>query len=838
MAFQFGSIFSRFDLDTKPLLKNLKSAGSRVATFTRDVGRRFANAGRRIAGSFLGPLKSIGPILATVGTAFGTLSLIQRAKEISNASNAFRSLTNSIGETSAEFLGKLDKALSGTVPKLELIAAANQAIVLGVAKSSDAFAELAAGAKRLGAALGRTATESLEDIVVGIGRGSKLILDNLGLIIDLEKANTAYAAALGTTADALTESQKKAAFFEATLQAVREKVASLGPSVLSLADRFDILNAGFQNLVTIFAEELISGDLALRFGRFLQDSEKTVRRIAIFARNFIDDLVRRFDSLVETFRDEGAESGLKKLIDRGGAFLRDSVIAALQASLTFLTNAAKPVIKVLANLALRAGIGVANSIVKLLVRGVDGIARRLLSVLPRQFQPKLAPLEDVLAEVDRIFSPDKADQLIDIQGAFAEIGKAAADAAKGIAGSGGVVAAFEAAAKGASKLVQGKESPLSQVDLKLRDIARRTKEAQDAIRGFNDQAFPSDPGQGITDQVAALTNQLKELDEIERRSAEARQRTVSQFTSGVGGTLPSISLGDTASLKDQLREIEAISKRTTEALGESLNSTQLARLQEERAEIQKALASVPSVFAGELQQIDAEIQELGLDDFQLRLLEGERRFAAIAETISDKTSPAFQKLSQDFDEFKKRLNTLRTNQEAFDFAGVISQNVVKGLVEGFKAGEKPAKVFSRVLSSIFESTLNDAIKRLTTTLQSALAKVFQEGGFLGGAAGFAGALIGVAGAIVSNLESRKSSTVDDFSTAVDSSEALRGVVVGPTNVAIGRVGNALKGALRQSEIFLQRIAEGVELIVARDSTGASASTGPGGAVRLSSSTIS
>ena len=79
-----------------------------------------------------------------------------------------------------------------------------------------------------------------------------------------------------------------------------------------------------------------------------------------------------------------------------------------------------------------------------------------------------------------------------------------------------------------------------------------------------------------------------------------------------------------------------------------------------------------------------------------------------------------------------------------------------------------------------------------------------------GAVGLAGALIGIGGLIISNLQGKTSSTIDDFGDQVTSSEAVRGVVAGPTNVAISRVGNQLKEALRVSEGLLLRIANAVE----------------------------
>ena len=55
--------------------------------------------------------------------------------------------------------------------------------ILGVSKNSDEMAEMFDIAQRLGRALGRDTASSVESLVTGIGRQSRLMLDNIGIIV-------------------------------------------------------------------------------------------------------------------------------------------------------------------------------------------------------------------------------------------------------------------------------------------------------------------------------------------------------------------------------------------------------------------------------------------------------------------------------------------------------------------------------------------------------------------------------------------------------------------------------------------------------------------------------
>ena len=221
-----------------------------------------------------------------------TLKFAESASKLESVSTAFNTLT---GSTNATFssLNKLQQATNDTVSEIDLLTQANNALILGVTDNTDEMAEMFDIAQRLGRALGRDTASSVESLITGIGRQSRLMLDNIGIIVKAEEAYEAFAEANGTTADKLTDSQKKQAFFNATMESAKTKVSALGEETLTSQDIFDQFSASMSNLASAFGgfmsgglEPVISGftrlaNSASDFFRGLTESplETTIRQL-------------------------------------------------------------------------------------------------------------------------------------------------------------------------------------------------------------------------------------------------------------------------------------------------------------------------------------------------------------------------------------------------------------------------------------------------------------------------------------------------------------------------------------------------------------------------------
>jgi ribosomal protein L29 len=176
------------------------------------------------------------------------------------------------------------------------------------------------------------------------------------------------------------------------------------------------------------------------------------------------------------------------------------------------------------------------------------------------------------------------------------------------------------------------------------------------------------------------------------------------------------------------------------------------------------------------------------------------------------------KYGANFDQFNvDRISNLK--KELLDLIGAVEfgklgkelfTTITTALTDAFARGEKISKVWASVVSDIFRQQMSKAINKLGDMLQNVLSTLFSNIGAGGGAAAIGGGLVAIGAMILSNLQAKKESTVEDFSDAINSSEAIRGVVAGPTNIAISKIGEQLKTALFTTEMLLERIARGVE----------------------------
>lgn len=173
-------------------------------------------------------------------------AFVKEASKVQSMETAFNTLAGATEDSSAA-LQKLKDATGGTMNEFDLFQQANNAMILGVSKNSDEMAEMFDVAQRLGRALGRDTKSSVESLITGIGRQSRLMLDNIGIIVKADEAYEAYADKLGVTTDELTDVQKKQAFLNATMESARAKVESLGDETVNAQDSFDALTATLSN---------------------------------------------------------------------------------------------------------------------------------------------------------------------------------------------------------------------------------------------------------------------------------------------------------------------------------------------------------------------------------------------------------------------------------------------------------------------------------------------------------------------------------------------------------------------------------------------------------------
>ena len=191
-------------------------------------------------------------LLYSFAMSLGVRQLIQFGKEsarLKGVTTAFKTLQGGTVKATDAIL-KLRLATDGTMSSMDLLKQANNAMILGITKNSDEMAEMFDIAQRLGEALGVDTAHAVESLITGIGRQSRLMLDNIGIVVKTEEAYENYAKKLRTTTDRLTDVQKKEAFLNATMESARKKVAQLGKETDSNIKSWNRFGATLKNVAT------------------------------------------------------------------------------------------------------------------------------------------------------------------------------------------------------------------------------------------------------------------------------------------------------------------------------------------------------------------------------------------------------------------------------------------------------------------------------------------------------------------------------------------------------------------------------------------------------------
>lgn len=195
-------------------------------------------------------------LLFNFAMSLGITQLIKFTKEASRVNSMERAFNTMAGATEDSNLAfrRLQAATDGTMSKFDLFQQANNAMILGVSNNSEEMAEMFDMAQRLGNALGKDTKMSVESLITGIGRQSRLMLDNIGIVVKTEDAYKSYAKELKKNADQLTDSEKKQAFLNATLESARQKVAGLPPEVFNSQMEFAAFAASSANASAVLGE--------------------------------------------------------------------------------------------------------------------------------------------------------------------------------------------------------------------------------------------------------------------------------------------------------------------------------------------------------------------------------------------------------------------------------------------------------------------------------------------------------------------------------------------------------------------------------------------------------
>jgi hypothetical protein len=197
---------------------------------------------------------SMAGILSSAGNAVKQFS-VDSVKYGLQAEESFQALQIQSGFTADALMTDMRKASEGVVSDLDLMQVSNRALALGFQKETiPAISEMAIA---LGKLQGIDAKEAINDLTTGLARGSVKILENLGIVVDIDMAYAEYAKSIGKSVDALGKQERITALLGITSEQTAAKIALLNAQEQTADDKVKQISASWANFKTTMGAGLV-----------------------------------------------------------------------------------------------------------------------------------------------------------------------------------------------------------------------------------------------------------------------------------------------------------------------------------------------------------------------------------------------------------------------------------------------------------------------------------------------------------------------------------------------------------------------------------------------------
>ncbi len=215
---------------TKEAATGWKEFGSSL----KDVGTAAFQAGSIVTAS-------LGAMVA------GVVALGAHGADIADVRTQFAVLNGTIGIDSKHALDVLNEAVSGTIPKFELMKTVNSALSQGMKVTADDYRVMGEVSRVLADRTGGDTATAFNTLTEAMASGKDMVLKTIGLNIDAKAATEAYAKSVGLTTADLNENQIKQIKQNAILAEAKRVLQESGKAQDDFGDSLSKVSATFQN---------------------------------------------------------------------------------------------------------------------------------------------------------------------------------------------------------------------------------------------------------------------------------------------------------------------------------------------------------------------------------------------------------------------------------------------------------------------------------------------------------------------------------------------------------------------------------------------------------------
>ena len=271
--------------------RRLKGAANASSNSTKN----FSKMSQGISGGLVPAYATLAASLFAVDAAFQAL---KRASDLRVQAEGMTAYANTTGVALKSVSRDLQAATGFQLDFKQAAESASIAVAAGF--SADQVTQIGLAAKQASIALGRDFADSYQRLLKGITKAEPELLDELGIILRLEKATTTYGAAIGKNAKDLTAYERQQAVFNEVIGQTARKYAAVGDNIpvnqfgqlgSKLTDLSDDALKGIAPIAEFFA------------GVFVNNTNAAIAALGVFAASILKQVIPSFTQLKNEARE-------------------------------------------------------------------------------------------------------------------------------------------------------------------------------------------------------------------------------------------------------------------------------------------------------------------------------------------------------------------------------------------------------------------------------------------------------------------------------------------------------------------------------------------------------
>lgn len=313
---QVASLFGVLSLDDSSFNKGMDSADGRLGSTSTKL-QNFAGGVTGIIGD-VGKAAAVGAtaiVGATTAIGVGMFEMAKDAAPIEGIRKAFEGMAEASGESADAMLKSLADSAKGTIKNTDLMMSYNKATQLVSSDFANQLPEAMQYLTKVAAATGQDISFMLDSLVTGVGRASPMILDNLGIQVNLAEATDEYAKSIGKTSDQLTKSEVQMAISNKALELLKKNTAAMPDITDNAATKW----AQFETKLANFKDD-VGVKLLPFFERVIDLFMKLADAVLPYVMPLVEQVAGGFTTLV------GVMWNMDTILSRGGIPLAISAI--------------------------------------------------------------------------------------------------------------------------------------------------------------------------------------------------------------------------------------------------------------------------------------------------------------------------------------------------------------------------------------------------------------------------------------------------------------------------------------------------------------------------------